>query len=196
MKDYLENLKNGEGQSVLTEDQVKGILAKNGEIVKNETGKITESKDKEIENLKTTISNLEKTIEESPKTEELDNLKKEIQMFKDNETQRLADEKKAKEEQIRSERTNEFFKDVKFASESAKTGVIAQFNAKDFKYDEEAKKFQGASEWLEELKNTDTGAFLSDVANPRFSANPQAPQGDSSVDELRQAMGLPSEDKK
>ncbi len=196
MKDYLEGLEIKEGQTKLTEEQVKGILAKNGEMIKTENKKIADSKDAEIENYKTTISNLEKKIEESPKSEELDSLKNEIQQMKDAETQRLADEKKAKEEQIRAERTEEFFKDVKFASNSAKSGVIAEFNKKDFKYDEETNKFQGASEWLEEYKKNDGGAFLSDVANPRFATNSSSPTNDSSMDSLRRAMGLSDGNKK
>lgn len=175
MKDYLESLEIKEGQKTLTEEQVKGILAKNGEMIKNENKKIADSKDAEIENYKTTISNLEKKIEESPKSEELDSLKNEIKQMKEAETQRLADEKKANEERIREERTNEFFKDVKFASNSAKLGVINEFNKKEFKYDEETGKFQGASEWLEDYKKNDGGAFLSDVANPRFTTSTSSP---------------------
>lgn len=190
MKDYLEGLEIKEGQTKLTEEQVKGILAKNGEMIKTENKKVADSKDAEIENYKTTISNLEKKIEESPKSEELDSLKNEIQQMKDAEAQRVADEKKATEERIRTERTNAFFEDVKFASESAKKGVIAEFNAKEFKYDEETQKFQGASEWLEEYKKNDVGAFMSDVANPKYTTKVSTPTQSSTADELREAMGL------
>lgn len=100
-----------------------------------------------------------------------------------------------KEKSIRNERTNAFFNDIKFASESAKAGVIAQFNAKDFKYDEESKKFLGASEWLNELKEKDSGAFLSNVANPKFTTTPTAPNNDSSMDKILHAMGLDEEKK-
>jgi len=195
MKDYLMSLKFEEGQTQLTDEQIKGIIAKSGEIVNTEVGKVTTSKAQEIQGYKDTISNLEKQIEELPKNEDLDKLKNEIQAFKDAETQRLADEKKAKEESIRQERTNAFFSDVKFASESAKAGVIAQFNAKDFKYDEETNKFLGGKEFLEDLKTKDPGAFLSDVANPTFTTNVTAPTSDATADELREAMGLSSDKK-
>ena len=196
MKDYLESLEIKEGQTKLSDEQIKGILAENGKTVKTETTKITDTKDKEIEEYRNTIASLEKKIEESPKAEELDGLRKEIQDFKDAEEKRKADEKKAEEERIRNERTEEFFKDVKFASNSAKIGVINEFNKKDFKYDEEEKKFQGASEWLEDYKKNDGGAFLSDVANPKFTTNTSQPTNDSSADTLREAMGLSSNDKK
>ena len=101
MKDYLEGLEIKEGQTKLTEEQVKGILAKSGEIVKTENNKIIESKNKEIETYKETVSNLEKKIEESPKSEELDSLKNEIQAMKDAETQRKAEEKKSSSKYIR-----------------------------------------------------------------------------------------------
>ena len=102
-----------------------------------------------------------------------------------------ANQKAEKEKSIRNERTNAFFNDIKFASESAKAGVIAQFNEKDFKYDEETKKFLGANEWLKDLKEKDSGAFLSDVANPKFTTSPTAaPTNDSSMDKILHAMGL------
>lgn len=107
-----------------------------------------------------------------------------------------ANQKAEKEKSVREERTNTFFNDIKFASESAKAGVLAQFNAKDFKYDEESKKFLGASEWLKELQEKDSGAFLSEVANPRFTTNPTAPTNTSSMDQILQAMGLEEENKK
>lgn len=186
-REFLEGLE-------LDKETIDTIMAEHGKCVQG----IKEQNDaltKERDNLKTQVKDANDKIK-SFEDMDIDSIKKELQDYKDKEVQREADEKKAKEEQIRNERANEFFKDVKFASESAKAGVIAQFNAKDFKYDEEAKKFQGASEWLEDLKNTDTGAFLSDVANPRFTRNPNAPTNDSSIDELREAMGLPSEEKK
>ena len=101
-----------------------------------------------------------------------------------------ANQKAEKEKSVRNERTNAFFNDIKFASESAKAGVIAQFNAKDFKYDEETNKFLGASEWLNDLKEKDSGAFLSDVANPKFTTTATAPTNDSSMDKILHAMGL------
>lgn len=158
---------------------------------------------KNVQGLKEEKENLTKTVN-TYKTE-IDNLKENL---KDNDDwkskfeeldakvkQQEADQKVKKEKSIREERTNAFFNEVKFASESAKAGVIAQFNEKDFKYDEESQKFQGASEWLEELKKNDTGAFVSEVANPKYTTTPTAPTSDSSMDELKEAFGLPNEQK-
>ena len=117
-------------------------------------------------------------------------LRQELANWKTKYEEMEANQKAEKEKSIRNERTNAFFNDIKFASESAKAGVIAQFNEKDFKYDEETKKFLGANEWLKDLKEKDSGAFLSDVANPKFTTSPTAPTNDSSMDKILHAMGL------
>lgn len=148
-----------------------------------------DSKETEITNLKTQIEDANKEIQ-SYKDMDIDSIKKSADDWKTKYEEMEANQKAEREKSIRNERTNAFFNDVKFASESAKAGVIAQFNEKDFKYDEETGKFQGASEWLEELKTKDTGAFLSNVANPKFTTNPTAPTNAGTHDEIRAAMGL------
>lgn len=174
MREFLKGLE-------LEDETINTIMAEHGKLV---------TKDKEeITNLKQQVEDANKEIQ-SYKDMDIDSIQKSAKdwesKFKELEEQQKAE----KEKSIREERTNAFFNDVKFASESAKTGVIAQFNAKDFKYDEETQKFQGASEWLEELKTKDTGAFLSEVANPKFTTNPTAPKQSSTNDEIRKAMGL------
>ena len=159
-----------------------------------EYGKTTQGLREERDNLKTQINDANKEIQ-SYKEMDIDSIKKSAEDWKTKYEEMEANQKAEKEKSIRNERTNAFFNDIKFASESAKAGVIAQFNAKDFKYDEETNKFLGASEWLNDLKEKDSGAFLSDVANPKFTTTPQAPKEDSTTDQLREAMGL-STDKK
>lgn len=150
-----------------------------------------DSKDAEITSLKQQVEDANKEIQ-SYKDMDIDSIKESATNWETKYNDLVKAQEEAKKESIRAERTNAFFNDIKFASESAKAGVIAQFNAKDFKYDEETQKFQGASEWLEELKTKDTGAFLSEVANPRFTTSTTAPTNDGSMDELREAMGLSS----
>ena len=133
-----------------------------------------DSKETEISTLKTQIDDANNKIK-SFEDMDYEGIKKEAEDWKTKVKEMEENQKAEKEKSIREERTNAFFNDVKFASESAKAGVIAQFNVKDFKYDEESQKFQGASEWLEELKTKDTGAFLSEVANPKFTTKPTAP---------------------
>lgn len=153
-----------------------------------------DTKETELNNLKTQIDDANKEIQ-SYKDMDIDSIKKSATDWETKYNDLVKAQEDAKKESIRNERTNAFFNDVKFASESAKAGVIAQFNAKDFKYDEETNKFQGASEWLEELKTKDSGAFLSDVANPKFTTGVSAPNNSTTADELREAMGLDIEKK-
>ena len=154
-----------------------------------EYGKTTQGLREERDNLKTQIEDANKEIQ-SYKDMDIDSIKKSADDWKTKYEEMEANQKAEKEKSIRNERTNAFFNDIKFASESAKAGVIAQFNEKDFKYDEETKKFLGANEWLKDLKEKDSGAFLSDVANPKFTTSTTAPTNDSSMDKILHAMGL------
>lgn len=154
-----------------------------------EYGKTTQALREERDNLKTQVEDANKEIQ-SYKDMDIDSIKKSADDWKTKYEEMEANQKAEKEKSIRNERTNAFFNDIKFASESAKAGVIAQFNEKDFKYDEETKKFLGANEWLKDLKEKDSGAFLSDVANPKFTTSPTAPTNDSSMDKILHAMGL------
>jgi hypothetical protein len=195
MKDYLESLEIGEGKVKLSSEEIKAILAEHGKTVTTETDKVKQTLNETISNYQNQLKTANDTIQ-SYKDMDIDSIKKSADDWKTKYEEMEANQKAEKEKSIRDERTNAFFNDIKFASESAKAGVIAQFNAKDFKYDEESNKFLGASEWLNELKEKDSGAFLSDVANPKFTASPTAPKNNvGSMDEVMKIMGL-SEEKK
>lgn len=178
-REFLEGLK-------LEKETIDTIMA--------EYGKSTQVLREEKDNLKAQLDDANNEIK-SYKDMDIESIKKSASEWETKYNDLVKEQNDAKERSIREERTNAFFNDIKFASESAKAGVIAQFNAKDFKYDEESKKFLGASEWLKDLQEKDSGAFLSDVANPKFTTTPQAPKEDSITDQLREAMGL-STDKK
>lgn len=189
MKEFLEGLEIGEEKIKLSSEEIKSIITEAGKNVKTETDKVKNTLNNEINSLKTQIEDANKEIQ-SYKDMDIESIKKSANDWETKYKELEESQKVEKEKSIRTERTNAFFNDVKFASESAKAGVIAQFNEKDFKYDEDTGKFQGASEWLEELKTKDTGAFLSEVANPKFTTEINAPTKSSSMDEVRKAMGL------
>lgn len=176
-REFLEELK-------LDKETIDSIMA--------EYGKATKVLIEERDTLKSQVNDANKEIQ-SYKDMDIESIKKSAEDWKTKYEEMEANQKAEKEKSIRDERTNAFFNNVKFASESAKAGVIAEFNKKDFKYDEESQNFLGASEWLNDLKEKDAGAFLSDVANPVFTTNPTAPIVDSSIDELKEAMGLSTE---
>lgn len=175
----------------LSEEQVNAVMKLKSvaideiDTLNNRVAQLTEDK----ENLQKQIDDANKEIQ-SYKDMDIDSIKKSAEDWKTKYEEMEANQKAEKEKSIRTERTNAFFNDIKFASESAKAGVIAKFNEKDFKYDEESKKFLGATEWLNDLKEKDSGAFLSDVANPKFTTNPTAPTKTSSMDEVIKIMGL------
>jgi len=175
MKEFLEGLEIGENKVKLSKEEIESILTKHGKTVTTETEKVKTGLENEINTYKTTITNLENQIKDMPSSDDVTKLQNEITTMKEAEQKRIAEEKANKEKSIRNERTNAFFEGIEFASESAKAGVIAQFNQKEFKYDEESQKFQGASEWLEELKKNDVGAFKSTVANPKFTTSVSTP---------------------
>ena len=157
--------------------------------IMSEYGKTTQILRDERDTLKTQIDNANKEIQ-SYKDMDIESIKKSADDWKTKYEEMEANQKAEKEKSIREARTNAFFNDVKFASESAKAGVISQFNEKDFKYDEESQKFLGASEWLNDLKEKDAGAFMSDVANPKFTSSPSVPKNSRSMDDVLKAMGL------
>lgn len=163
--------------------------------IMTEYGKTTQSLRDERDTLKSQLNDANNEIQ-SYKDMDIESIKKSADDWKTKYEEMEANQKAEKEKSIREARTNAFFNDVKFASESAKAGVISQFNQKDFKYDEESQKFLGASEWLNDLKEKDAGAFLSDVANPKFTTNPTAPTDTGSMDQILHAMGLDEENKK
>lgn len=179
MREFLKGLE-------LDDETIDTIMSEYGKLVTRDKEKITE--------LTQQIKDANDEIK-SYKDMDIDSIKKSAEDWKTKYEEMEANQKAEKEKSIREERTNAFFNDVKFASNASKEGIIAEFNKKNFKYDEEAQKFQGASEWLEELKKNDAGAFISEVANPKFSTNPTAPHNDSSIDELKEAMGLSNKKK-
>lgn len=191
MKEFLESLEIGEGKVKLSAEEIKNIITEHGKSIKVETDKVKTNLSNEINTLKTQIEDANKEIQ-SYKDMDIESIKKSATDWETKYKELEESQKVEKEKSIRNERTNAFFNDVKFASESAKAGVIAQFNEKDFKYDEQTGKFQGATEWLEELKKNDVGAFQSEVATPKFTTGVSSPTNSSSMDEVRKAMGLES----
>ena len=135
MKEYLESLEIGEGKVKLSSEEIKAILAEHGKTVTTETDKVKQSLNETISNYQNQLKTANDTIQ-SYKDMDIDSIKKSADDWKTKYEEMEANQKAEKEKSIRNERTNAFFNDIKFASESAKAGVIAQFNAKDFKYDE------------------------------------------------------------
>ena len=153
-----------------------------------------DSKENEVNTLKKQVEDANNEIK-SYKDMDIEGIKKSASDWETKYNDLVNSQKEEKEKSIKEERVNAFFNGVEFSSESAKAGVISEFNKKDFKYDEDSKKFQGASEWLEDYKKKDVGAFKSSVANPKYTAGINTPKEDSSLDEIKKVMGLIKEEK-
>lgn len=192
MKEFLESLEIGEGKVKLSNEEIKKILTEHGKTVTTETEKVKTEFTKELTTYKDQLKTANEEIK-SYKEMDIDSIKKSASDWETKYKKLEESQKAEKEKKIREERTNDFFKEVTFSSEMAKAGVISKFNEKDFKYDEESKSFQGAKEWLEDLKKNDANSFKSEVANPSFSATPQAPKTDNSMDDIMRIMGLNKE---
>lgn len=180
MNEFLKGLE-------LDKETVDSILA--------EYGKRVNGIKEENTNLKTQLDNANKEIK-SYKDMDIESIKKSATDWETKYNDLVKAQEDAKKEEVKTQRVNDFFKDIKFSSESAKAGVISKFNEQDFKYDEKTSKYQGASEWLENIKKNDAGAFLSDVANPTYTTNPTSPANSSDMDDVKRVMGLSSKEEK
>lgn len=175
MKDFLESLEIGDGKVKLSKEEVKSILAEHGKTVTNETEKVKTDLNKEIETYKTTISNLESQLESVPDSTELEGLKKEIADMKAKETQRVADEKAKKEDEILTNNIISVFGDKEFTSDYVKNGIINDIKSELVKTENKGK---GISEIFESLTKDKTGLFV----NPNKPADmPGMGEGDTST---------------
>ena len=156
MKDFLENLEIGEGKVKLSKEEIKSILTEHGKVVTNETEKVKNSLNSEIQTYKTTISNLESQLENVPDSKELEGLKKEIADMKTAEQKRIADEKARQEDEILTNNIITAFGDKKFTSDYVKNGLIADIKSELNKVENKGK---GISEIFESLTNNKPGLF-------------------------------------
>ncbi len=137
------------------------------EILRN----IVEKYSKESEKHKTQYESMKSSLDEANKT---------IDSYKDKDMdiekiQKLADEWKQKYEtdtktlnekliaQERSHAMDSYFSGMKFTSESARRGIMAQFSEQNFELKEG--KFIGADEYMKTLQESDSGAFVKEDVN-------------------------------
>ncbi len=191
MKEFLESLVNEEGNAKLSKEEIKAIIAKNGEMINTEIGKKEIELNKEIDNYKNQIVNLEKQIETAPNSKELDDLKNELQKMKDAETERIAKEKEAKDDEILTNNIKSAFGDKKFVNDYTEKSLINEIK-KLLK--EDTTKTKSAKDFFEELTKDKEGIFV----NPNKVEIP--PAGDINNTSSREAherelMGLNTKEK-
>lgn len=124
MKDFLETLEIGEDKVKLSKEEIKEILAKNGEYIKIETEKVEEKYKQQLEDNKTAIDDLKAQLETAPKTDELENLKQTIANYEQKEKDREAKQKQEEEEKILDDSINSLFEGKTFTSNYARQGLL------------------------------------------------------------------------
>lgn len=158
MKDFLEKLEIGEDKVKLSKEEIKEILAKNGEYIKIETDKVEERYKQQLEDNKTTIDELKAQLEEAPKTDDLESLKKTIADYEQKEKDREAKQLQEKEEKELEDNINSLFEGKTFTSNYARTGLL-----NDIKngYRNPENKGKGIKELFEEYTKDKTDIFTS-----------------------------------
>jgi len=159
MKDFLEKLEIGEDKVKLSKEEIKEILAKNGEYIKIETDKVEEKYKQQIEDNKATIDDLKSQLQEAPKTDELENLKKTIADYEQKEKDREAKIKQEEEEKVLEDSINLLFEGKTFTSDYARQGLLNDIKSG---INNPANKGKGVKELFEELTKDKTDIF----ANP------------------------------
>jgi len=172
MKDFLEKLEIGEDKVKLSKEEIKEILAKNGEYIKIETDKVEERYKQQLEDNKTTIDELKAQLENAPKTDDLESLKKTIADYEQKEKDREAREKQEEEERALEDSINSLFEGKTFTSDYARQGLLNDI--KDGVRNP-ANKGKGVKDLFEELTKDKNDIFT----NPNKEQVDMTGMGDS-----------------
>jgi len=159
LKDFLEKLEIGENKVKLSKEDIDGIMAENGKVVKTETEKVEGKYKTDIENYKTTINDLNDKIKNAPNSEDFEKLKTQVADYEDKEAKRIEQEKAIKEDETLTNNILAVFGDKKFSSDYAKNGLLADIKAE---VNKEENKGKGIKEIFETLTKDREGIF----ANP------------------------------
>ena len=159
LKDFLEKLEIGENKVKLSKEEINGIMAENGKVVKTETDKVEEKYKADIENYKTTINDLNDKIKNAPNSEDFEKLKNQVADYEDKEAKRIEQEKATKADETLTNNILAVFGDKKFSSDYAKNGLLADIKTE---VNKEENKGKGIKEIFEALTKDRDGIF----ANP------------------------------
>ena len=159
LKDFLEKLEIGENKVKLSKQDIDGIMAENGKVVKTETEKVEEKYKADIEGYKTTINDLNDKIKNAPNSEDFEKLKTQVADYEDKEAKRIEQEKATKADETLTNNILAVFGDKKFSSDYAKNGLLADIKAE---FNKEENKGKGIKEIFETLTKDREGIF----ANP------------------------------
>lgn len=159
MKGFLEELEIGEGKVKLSKEEIKSIIAKHGEYIKNETEKVEKQYKEEISEYKSTIDDLKEQIKNAPKSDELESLKGKIADYEQKEADRVAKQKAKEEDDILTKNIVEVIGDKKFVNDYTKNSIINEVKTA---LKDNANLGKSAKDLFEQITNGKDGIF----ANP------------------------------
>ena len=159
MKGFLEELEIGEGKVKLSKEEIKSIIAKHGEYIKNETEKVEKQYKEEISEYKSTIDDLKEQIKNAPKSDELESLKGKIADYEQKEADRIAKQKAKEEDDILTKNIVEVIGDKKFVNDYTKNSIINEVKTA---LKDNANLGKSAKDLFEQITNGKDGIF----ANP------------------------------
>lgn len=120
-----------------------------------------DAKDTELTGVKQQLEDANKQIQ-SYKDMDVDGIKKSVADWEQKYTEDTAALKKQMEDQEYAHQKDMFFSGVKFSSNAAKVGMMAEFDKQEFQLKDGT--FVGADKWLEDQKESDAASFVVEKA--------------------------------
>ena len=138
-----------------------------------------ESKNTELKGVQQQLTDANTTIQ-SYKDMDVDGIKKSVTDWEQKYEKDTAALKKQMEEQEYAHQKDMFFNGVKFSSNAAKIGMMAEFDKQEFQLKDG--KFVGAEKWLEDQKTSDASSFVTE----------DKPDGDENQNNQQSQQTLPN----
>ena len=162
MKDFLEALEIGEEKLKLSSEDIKSILKKHGEYIKNETDKVEIKYKDLLEDNKNTINILKEKIEKAPKSDDMESLKNKIAEYEQKEADREAKEKARTEDELLTNNINSVIADKKFVNDFTKNAIVNEIKTA---LKDSANIGKSAKDLFDEITNGKDGIFASPNQN-------------------------------
>ncbi len=173
-------------QTALEADkEIKLVNLKDGGYVSQEK---FDAKETELKGIRTQLEDANKQIQ-SFKDVDVDGIKQKVSDWEtkyNTDTEAL---RKQMEEQETRHQRDLYFSNVKFSSNAAKIGIMAEFDKQNFQLKDGV--FQGADAWLEQQKKDDAASFVMDKDPEGDAGNPQ-PNGTQAPATQYNGKPLPS----
>ena len=159
-------------QTALEADKdIKLVNLKDGGYVSQEK---FDAKETELKGVKTQLEDANKQIQ-SFKDVDVEGIKSKVSEWETKYTADTEALRKQMEEQETRHQRDMYFSNVKFSSNAAKIGIMAEFDKQGFQLKDGV--FQGADAWLEQQKKDDAASFVLETKPEENAGNP--PQNDN-----------------